>query len=80
MEASCNVSRGFTSLNGAVTLNIGMPFTFQTGFNVWLSSAVGATVKPIASGYSAAMNFIIIEGAASLAFTATSAAMITLLF
>jgi hypothetical protein len=80
MEASCNVSRGFTSLNGAITLNIGMPFTFQTGFYVWSSSAVGATVKPIASGTSVPINFTIIEGAASLALTAAAAVIMTLSF
>ena len=78
MTASCNVSRAFTSSNGAVTLSIGMPFTYQTGFNVWSSSAVGAAVKPIAFGYSKPMRFFIIEEATSLVVSAAAAIMMTL--
>lgn len=78
MAASCNVSRSFTSPNGAITLSIGMPFTYQTGFNVWSSSVVGAAVKPIAFGYSKPKRFFIIEGATSLVFSAAAAIMMAL--
>jgi hypothetical protein len=55
-----------------------MPFTYQTGFNVWSSSVVGAAVKPIAFGYSKPKRFFIIEGATSLVFSAAAAIMMAL--
>lgn len=79
MEATCNVSRNFT-YSGAIQLSVGMPYTFTTGFNVWKDQTGGSTIKPLASGTSVAMTWVLIEGASSLALTAAAAVIMTLSF
>jgi hypothetical protein len=78
-EATCEISRDFT-YTGAKQLSVGMPYTFQVGFNVWKDSATGSTLKPLAAGTSVAMTWTLIEGASSLALTAAAAVLVTLSF
>jgi hypothetical protein len=79
MESTCDVSRNFT-YSGAKQLNVGMPYTFTVGFNVWKDNSSGSTLKPLASGTSVDMAWILIEGASSLALSAVAAVLMTLTF
>jgi len=48
-----------------------MPFVFTTGFNIWKNIKSDPQTKPLASGTSVAMNWILLDNAWSLNLTAT---------
>ena len=68
------------TVEDAVTLSVGMPVLFKTGFYKWPSTATTSTTKVSASGVSQVLNYIVIDGGVTLTIVSAAATLMILNF